>query len=311
MKTASKPTPSLLTGSTVASSDFPEIRILATLEGTPPVKTRTQSPSRFRALTCFILLALALTCTVAYMVLRTAPALKESTDTIIAGTEPHVDKSAPVHELRAIAASPAPANDSVAVAATIVGEKIPATSVASEPDFPRQTESGGSLTQALQSATPPARPAPKKSNSTRSAAPASRSRAAPATVKREARRPSASTKAKNKPANSVPNSKQNDTDVDLLAALMAHSKQPSTAISAMGTASQLPAPVSASGNDTLAANTTRLKQVVLRTQTLSTTDLVRQCGELGWLEGWLCKRRICSELWDKDPACFNRSSVTN
>jgi hypothetical protein len=310
VKTAPKPAPSLLTGSTVASSDLPEMRILAKLEGAPPVKTRTKSQSWFPALAWYILLALALICSIAYFVLRTAPARKESTDTIITRTEPPANKSAPIHEHRAIAASAAPANDSVAVAATIVEEKIPATSTAFEPDSPRQTESAGALTQALESA-PPARPAPKKTNSTRAAAPATRSRATPATVKRETRRPSASITAKQEPANSATNSKQNDTDVDLLAALMAHSKQPSTAISATGTASHLPAPASTSGNNTLAANTTRLKQVVLRTQTLSTSDLVRQCGELGWLEGWLCKRRICSELWDKDPACFSTSRAAN
>jgi hypothetical protein len=43
--------------------------------------------------------------------------------------------------------------------------------------------------------------------------------------------------------------------------------------------------------------------VVTREPRLSTGELVRRCKTLGFFEGLLCRMRVCSNLWGKDPAC--------
>ncbi|MCP2008836.1 hypothetical protein [Duganella violaceipulchra] len=70
-----------------------------------------------------------------------------------------------------------------------------------------------------------------------------------------------------------------DTDVALLAALVAHSNKP---------AAVLPE---------------RSRDVVERQEGDSTAQLLARCKQLGLIEGMLCRSRICSGRWDADPAC--------
>jgi hypothetical protein len=70
-----------------------------------------------------------------------------------------------------------------------------------------------------------------------------------------------------------------DTDVALLAALVAHSSQPAVA-----------APE-------------RSRDVVERQPGDSTAQLLARCKQLGMIEGMLCRSRICSGRWEADAAC--------
>lgn len=68
-----------------------------------------------------------------------------------------------------------------------------------------------------------------------------------------------------------------DSDVTLLAAMVAHGQRPAE-----------PAPV---------------RDVVLRQSEDETAALLLRCRQLGLIEGMLCRARICSGHWDSDPAC--------
>ncbi|HJV82755.1 hypothetical protein [Noviherbaspirillum sp.] len=112
-------------------------------------------------------------------------------------------------------------------------------------------------------------------------------------------------KSKTKLASSKGKSK--DKDVELIAALLSHvsrpapgSTQPSpgraeTASTQHGGAVSV-APGRVRAND-------RSSEVVVRGAEDSTESLVKRCKTLGFIEGELCRVRICSGLWSKDPAC--------
>lgn len=70
-----------------------------------------------------------------------------------------------------------------------------------------------------------------------------------------------------------------DSDVTLLAAMVAHGQQP---------APVRPEPA---------------RDVVLRQDEEETASLLQRCRQLGLIEGMLCRARICSGRWDSDPAC--------
>lgn len=70
-----------------------------------------------------------------------------------------------------------------------------------------------------------------------------------------------------------------DTDVTLLAALVAHA------------------------NQTAVVTAERSRDIVERGDGDSTADLLRRCKQLGLIEGMLCRSRICSGRWENDPAC--------
>lgn len=52
-----------------------------------------------------------------------------------------------------------------------------------------------------------------------------------------------------------------------------------------------------------AAQAKAAADVVVVDRSASTADLVARCGQLGGLEGSLCRKRICKGLWGRDPAC--------
>jgi hypothetical protein len=78
---------------------------------------------------------------------------------------------------------------------------------------------------------------------------------------------------------SAANAAARDTDVTLLAALVAHANKPSVTV------------------------TERSRDVVERKDGDTTAQLLARCHQLGLIEGMLCRSRICSDRWDADPAC--------
>jgi len=71
----------------------------------------------------------------------------------------------------------------------------------------------------------------------------------------------------------------NDTDVTLLAAMVAHAGQPA-----------IVAPE-------------RSRDIVERHNGDTTAQLLARCKQLGLIEGMLCRSRICSGRWEADAAC--------
>ena len=70
-----------------------------------------------------------------------------------------------------------------------------------------------------------------------------------------------------------------DTDVTLLAALVAHANKPTVTVAE------------------------RSRDVVERKEGDTTAQLLARCQQLGLIEGMLCRSRICADRWDADPAC--------
>jgi hypothetical protein len=95
-----------------------------------------------------------------------------------------------------------------------------------------------------------------------------------------------------KPAS--PTGTHKDRDVDLVAALLAYSGK-----SASGQAASHPERDAAKRT----APPEPGRDIVTRTAGESTASLVQRCRALGWVEGELCRVRVCSGLWGKDAAC--------
>ena len=83
-----------------------------------------------------------------------------------------------------------------------------------------------------------------------------------------------------------------DSDVALLEALVAYSEKAEAKF-----APREPSPKRA------VAPFNPKRDVVMTRGALTTGELVNRCRSLGFLEGMLCRQRICSDLWGKDPAC--------
>jgi hypothetical protein len=111
-----------------------------------------------------------------------------------------------------------------------------------------------------------------------------------------------------------------DKDVNLLAALLAHNNglsgppslsSRSPAVVKAGTSPLLPktnAIDSPSPAKVARVSGTPSREVVERQASESTAALLQRCGALGFIEGELCRVRICSGLWDTDAACKARLS---
>lgn len=308
MKTASNTAPSLLQNPGSTKNDLGEIRILAALEGENLAKTSNNNKSRIRPLLLSALLILTLILATAFIVFRGTTSLVASNGHT-ATTESTPGKSQPLPVITGQTSSTIVPNEPTATPATIVEDKGSGTPASTPNDNSPSAKAAHPLMQALEaSTTAPAVPATAPSASVAK----SSSPSVPRPV-RDARPVSASgTVPSKETVRQVPGQKQVDSDVDLLAALMAHSKQlPADTAGSAPRPASVPGSSSASGSTPSQASANSTKQVVLRTQTLTTADLVRQCSELGWLEGWLCKRRICSDLWGKDQACSGIISSTN
>lgn len=111
-----------------------------------------------------------------------------------------------------------------------------------------------------------------------------------------------------------------EKDVNLLTALLAHNgglsappdpasrpavrvKTGTAAVPPKSNALGLPAP-----EKVARASGAPSREVVERQASENTAALLNRCGALGFIEGELCRVRICSGLWDTDAACKARLS---
>jgi hypothetical protein len=99
--------------------------------------------------------------------------------------------------------------------------------------------------------------------------------------------------------------KGKDEDVDLIAALL-------TRVSHQEAAAKHAKHKKTAGSTSTNANTAVNKRqnkadpkrdIVTKADGDTTEDLLKRCKALGFFEGELCRIRICSSLWGKDPAC--------
>ena len=97
---------------------------------------------------------------------------------------------------------------------------------------------------------------------------------AAAAVKHRQHAPARQASARAAPLKPKPGAAAGDSDVTLLAAMVAHGQR------------------SAPPRD-----------VVLRKDDEETPGLLQRCRQLGLIEGMLCRARICAGRWDSDPAC--------
>jgi hypothetical protein len=115
-----------------------------------------------------------------------------------------------------------------------------------------------------------------------------------------------------------------DSDIDLLAALFAHGEgrpgMRSTPVLASGSVSptnsntQRSQPVSVASNsytEQRPKTNDPARDIVTAFPGASTEELVKRCRTLGWLEGELCRYRICSNQWGKDAACPLNNTASN
>ena len=97
---------------------------------------------------------------------------------------------------------------------------------------------------------------------------------AAAAVKHKPHAPARQAATRAAPLKPRPGAAAGDSDVTLLAAMVAHGQR------------------SAPPRD-----------VVLRKDDEETPGLLQRCRQLGLIEGMLCRARICAGRWDSDPAC--------
>ena len=97
---------------------------------------------------------------------------------------------------------------------------------------------------------------------------------AAAAVKHKSHAPARQAATRAAPLKPRPGAAAGDSDVTLLAAMVAHGQR------------------SAPPRD-----------VVLRKDDEETPGLLQRCRQLGLIEGMLCRARICAGRWDSDPAC--------
>lgn len=103
-----------------------------------------------------------------------------------------------------------------------------------------------------------------------------------------------------------------DKDVELIAALLTHVSPPGTSSKQLAQKNGKPgdetamSPVSGGGKAAKPG-----QDVIVRSPGDSTADLVKRCQALGFIEGQLCRARICAGHWGKDPACPSAAQVSN
>jgi outer membrane biosynthesis protein TonB len=104
-----------------------------------------------------------------------------------------------------------------------------------------------------------------------------------------------------------------DKDVDLIAALLTHiSPRPGSANKegsqkASGTSASSLSPAQALARQEKNRPTSR--DIVVQTAGETKESLISRCRSFGFLEGELCRIRICSGSWGTDPACSMDSGV--
>jgi hypothetical protein len=289
------------------------MRILATLEGETEGATRKTSGIFSLHKSLYAGLAVTLILALAYLAWQSLTASKLAPPAVtVASTVPDLPAAQTASALPTDTLDPAPA--------AIVETQETAAQNAPAPEVAQPSKPGHPPLQIFESTTPteetpadvaPPAPVPVSPKKATVTTKTTQSRPAPA-HSREVRAPASGARVKNSPTSpeAVPNVKPRDTDVDLLTALMTHSRQTTPAAPASAP-THSPVSPTASANNAMSGQATALRQVVVQSPVASTADLVKQCGALGWLEGWLCKRRICDSLWGKDPACSTANAMTS
>lgn len=128
----------------------------------------------------------------------------------------------------------------------------------------------------------------------RSAGAGSASEARPAPKNGSAKRTQGRSSEKGK-ATAVP-----DSDAALLAALVAYDASTPIVVK------PAPAPSAKRGDESARNRNSGFdpkRDVVVDDKNVSMAELVRRCGTLGLVEGFLCKARVCSSRQGSDPAC--------
>jgi hypothetical protein len=102
-----------------------------------------------------------------------------------------------------------------------------------------------------------------------------------------------------------------DRDVSVLAALIAHESESQAGQTGTGNVEQRPVNKSRQSGKTRSTQTSRTaraenepgRDIVERKPNDSSESLLWRCKQLGFIEGQLCRWRICSGRWDSDDAC--------
>lgn len=106
---------------------------------------------------------------------------------------------------------------------------------------------------------------------------------------------------------------KNDSDVDLIKALVARTPEADRKSQARDSAAGASSRKLAQGDTNAPAKHAggRNVDVVERSGKESTESLLQRCHALGFIEGELCRWRICSGRWDTDAACKVANSNPN
>jgi hypothetical protein len=134
---------------------------------------------------------------------------------------------------------------------------------------------------------------------------------------------SAKPKMKSKSATAAKVKRGEDSDVDLIAALVAHAegrqiggKEKAAAGNSIasppggttGAAATSAQSHSAPAPGTVGGDSNSEQGVVIPEPSVTTAELLQRCRTIGFVEGALCRARICGGLRAKDPACPQRTS---
>lgn len=107
------------------------------------------------------------------------------------------------------------------------------------------------------------------------------------------------------PAKSHARDVKKDKDVELIGALLAHVSAPAAAPVPNTPARKQQAAAATPARAAVRRDrgTTNEGNRTAQAAVVSTDALIKQCRSLGILQGELCRLRVCSNLWGKDPAC--------
>jgi len=278
------------------------ISILSSLDkndGKKPLRASTGLPNWF-TIAVGSLLGITIGAAIVVSLLR-------DTGSITRGMNPSVVPRAPEPQAvpAVVAVPPAPTVDQSAAAA-IENAPPAAVAAAAPPEPPPQVVAISpppAMAEAAKAQGAPAQPEatvepPVRTRPERNAPPASHAK--PRETRTETAR-----------ATALPN----DRDASLIAALVAYGEgKPANEINA--SAAPLTAKPAADRPPTGAAAVAQSgdgfdpkRDVVTRDANVSTAELVRRCKALGFFEGLLCRNRVCSNLWGKDPACPQSSAA--
>lgn len=294
--------PSLMPASDSSSAD--EVRILNSIsDGKSKARSSSGDARKPRRVLAIVLLLLLVAAGVTVAALRmndrdgtSAPAQATSA----APVPPLASAASPTASTPtgvAESASAAPAAPASAPAdAAVINDTNPPAPDAASTTAPRGPDQ---LTSALEEGVKPPPAALKNALE-----------AKPATSAKPARQSAQHDEKKKKPAKAET---RNDSDVDLIKALVARSgevdkkRSNSAASNANGGngAGADGAPQKSAQAHASAAKSKEARNVdvVERRNGESTASLLQRCHALGFVEGEFCRWRICSGRWDSDPAC--------